>query len=604
LPDIIHLLPDSVANQIAAGEVIQRPASAVKELLENSIDAGSTDIQLIIKDSGKTLIQIIDNGCGMSETDARMCWERHATSKINKAEDLFSIRTMGFRGEALPSIAAIAQVEMKTRRHDDDIGTQIIIEGAEVKSQQSISCPAGSSISVKNLFYNIPARRNFLKSNPVEARHIIDEFHRVALAHPDIAFSLNQNGLEIFRLPVSNLKQRIINLFGANYNERLVPVTEETSLLGITGFIGKPEYSRKTRGEQFLYVNKRFVKDAYLNHAVVNAFEELLAHDAYPSYWLYIDIDPARIDVNIHPTKTEVKFEDERSVYAIVRAAAKRALGQYSVSPALDFDRETAFDIPYEMQNKPAQIPVVTVNTDYNPFKIESKKAATDHWKKIHEEIEQGAESILSQFAATEHSSPISVVSSEKRIEEEIYFQVLNRFIAIQSTKGLLLIDQQAAHERILYEKYLKQLRANPGATQQELFPSTLSLSAADFQLMQELEVDIRSLGFDVHAFGNNTYVINGTPFGIEQTDCKVLIEKIIEQYKNGMNELNISAQERLTRAMVKNTSIKSGQKLSRDEISEIVNDLFICEKPWTGIDGKATAVILSSNELNQMFRK
>jgi DNA mismatch repair protein MutL len=605
LPDIIHLLPDSVANQIAAGEVIQRPASAVKELLENAIDAGSSDIQLIIKDSGKTLIQIIDNGCGMSETDARMCFERHATSKISRAEDLFSIRTMGFRGEALPSIAAIAQVELKTRRHDDDTGIQIDIEGAEVKSQQAVSCAAGTSIAVKNLFYNIPARRNFLKSNPVEARHVIEEFERVALTHPAVALSLNQNGLEVFRLPISNLRQRIVNIFGTNYNERLVPVMEETTLLGISGFVGKPEFARKTRGEQFLYVNKRFIKDAYLHHAVTNAFEELLAHDSYPSYWLYIDIDPARIDVNIHPTKTEVKFEDERSVYAIVRAAVKRALGQYSVSPALDFDRETAFDLPHSMRNQPAQNPSIKVNTEYNPFRMPGNAGKPEGWQKIYEGMQGEVDVLLQQNtdAVQTSLSPLSE-STENLTLKEKFFQVLNKFIVVESSAGLLLIDQQAAHERILFEKYLKQVNENAGATQQELFPVTINLSAGDFHLVQELEEDIRKLGFDVREFGANTYVIHGTPFGIPQTDGKVLVEKLLEQYKNHKEDLNIDVHERLVRAMVKNTSIKQGQSLSPEAMTELINDLFACEKPYLSIEGKPTVVVLSANEINTLFRK
>lgn len=374
MSDIIQLLPDAVANQIAAGEVIQRPASAVKELLENAIDSGSTGIQLIIKDSGKSLIQIIDEGCGMSETDARMCFERHATSKIRSADDLFSIRTMGFRGEALASIAAIAQVELKTRRHNDEIGTRIEIEGAEVKLQQPVTCPAGTTISIKNLFFNVPARRNFLKSNGVEARHIIEEFERVALSHPEINMSLHQNGLEVFKLASSKLRQRIVSIFGSHYNERLVPVNEETSMLNVSGFVGKPEFAKKSRGEQFFFVNQRFIKDPYLHHAVQNAFEELLSRENYASYWLYLDINPSKIDINIHPTKTEIKFEDERSVYSIVRSAVKRSLGQYSVSPSLDFEHERSFDIPHAMRYETPQKPSVTVNTNYNPFDSHTKK--------------------------------------------------------------------------------------------------------------------------------------------------------------------------------------------------------------------------------------
>jgi len=601
VPDIIHLLPDSVANQIAAGEVIQRPASAVKELLENAIDAGSTDIQLIIKDSGKTLIQIIDNGCGMSETDARMCFERHATSKIQKAEDLFRIRTMGFRGEALPSVAAIAQVEMKTRRHDDEVGTSIVIEGAEVKSQTAVTTTAGTSIAVKNLFFNIPARRNFLKSNPVEARHIIEEFERVALTHPNISISLHQNGLEVFRLPVSNLRQRIVNVFGTNYNERLVPVQEETSLLSIGGFVGKPQFARKTRGEQFLYVNKRFIKDAYLHHAVNNAFEELLPHDAYPSYWLYIDIDPARIDVNIHPTKTEVKFDDERSVYAIVRAAVKRALGQYSVAPALDFERETSFDIPHSMRNQPVQSPSIKVNPEYNPFKVQGNPKG---WEKVYDGLKEEIDTILQQDE-NRQAAPAPLLNNEIQTEvDESFFQLQQRYIIARVKSGLLLIDQQAAHERILYERYLERVNKNAGASQQQLFPVTLSLSAGDFSLMKELEEDIRILGFDIREFGNNTYVIHGTPADIQKGDEKKMIEKLIEQYKNNRQQLNLASRESLVRAMAKSASIKQGQQLSSKEIKQLIEELFTCEKPTLSIDGKTSVVILGMKELEELFTK
>jgi DNA mismatch repair protein MutL len=343
MSDIIQLLPESVANQIAAGEVVQRPASAVKELMENAIDAGANKIQLILKDAGKALIQVIDNGCGMSVTDARMCFERHATSKVRKAEDLFAIRTMGFRGEAMASIAAIAQVEMKTRRHEDELGTLIEIEGATLTKQEPVATPEGTSICIKNLFFNTPARRNFLKSNPAEMRHVIDEFQRVSLANPAIAFSLHHDGLEIFRLPSSALKQRIVHLFGNNYNERLIPVEEETTIINLKGFIGKPQFAKKTRGEQFFFVNNRFIRDAYLNHAVNKAYEELLAEENFPLYVLFIDIDPAKIDVNVHPTKTEIKYLDEKSIYAIIHSAVKRSLGRFNISPTIDFDQETAF---------------------------------------------------------------------------------------------------------------------------------------------------------------------------------------------------------------------------------------------------------------------
>src|ERR1700744_858974 len=376
MPAIIQLLPDAVANQIAAGEVVQRPASAVKELVENALDAGADRIQLILKDGGKALIQVIDNGCGMSGTDARMSFERHATSKIRKADDLFAIRTMGFRGEAMASIAAIAQVALKTRRHEDELGTCIQIEGSEVLSQEACSAPVGTSICVKNLFYNTPARRNFLKSNPVEMRHIIDEFQRVALANPRVFLSLHHDGQEVYHLPPATLKQRIVHLFGSNYNERLVPVEEDTNVVKLHGFVGKPEYAKRTRGEQFFFVNNRFIKDAYLNHAVLMAFKELLPEDTFPLYVLFIDIDPAKIDINVHPTKTEIKYQDEQTIYAIIRSAVKRSLGRYNITPSLDFDQENS--IEHLITSKPLEQivqPKISFNPDFNPFATEVKKS-------------------------------------------------------------------------------------------------------------------------------------------------------------------------------------------------------------------------------------
>lgn len=606
MSDIIHLLPDSVANQIAAGEVIQRPASAVKELLENAVDAGSTNIQVIIKDSGKTLIHVIDNGCGMSETDARMCFERHATSKINKAEDLFSIRTMGFRGEAMPSIAAIAQVELKSRRHDDETGTRVVIEGAEVKSQEAVSTAAGTSIAVKNLFFNIPARRNFLKSNPVEARHIIEEFERVALAQPQIAMSLQQNGMEVFQHPVSNFRQRIVNLYGANYNERLVPVQEETSLLNIAGFVGKPQFARKTRGEQYLFVNRRFIKDGYLHHAITGAFEELLPRDSFASYWLHLDIDPAKIDVNIHPTKTEVKFEDERSVYAIVRASVKRALGQYSVSPAIDFEQERAFDIPHAMRKESPRQPVIMVDTEYNPFREKSSPVENRQLNNLYSGIKADVQSLVeSQQATPEKLSLNSKWNEELLLEsDEFVFQLDNRYIITRLKTGLLIIDQQAAHERILYERYQKLMEAGNGPSQQSLFPQVLELAAGDYEVLKEINADIRSLGFDLQEFGQNAFVIHGTPADIPAGDEKRMIEKLIEQFKNNQSQLNVDRREVLIRAMARNSSLKNGKHLTPKEMKQLLDELFACEKPFLSIDGKSTVVRMSLEEIKEMFRK
>lgn len=605
MPDLIHLLPDSVANQIAAGEVIQRPASAVKELLENAVDAGSNNIQLIIKDSGKTLIQIIDNGCGMSETDARMSFERHATSKIKSADDLFNIRTMGFRGEALASIAAIAHVEMKSRRHDDDIGTQLEIEGAEVKSQQAVSCTAGTSISIKNLFYNVPARRNFLKSNTVEARHVIEEFERVALAHPDIAMSLHQNGLEVFKLAPSNLRQRIVNLFGSNYNERLVPVNEETTLLNISGFVGKPEFARKSRGEQFFFVNSRFIKDAYLHHAVQNAFEELLPGGSFASYWLYIDIDPSKIDINIHPTKTEIKFEDERSIYSIVRSAVKRSLGQYSVTPSLDFEQERSFDLPHAMRNAPVKLPSLTINPQYNPFGSESKKISASGWEKLYDGLKKEPEAV--QALTAEKIQPVIDSSWSDLLKSEtdhFIFQLHDRYIVTQVKSGLMIVDQQLANERVLYEKYLQQINRQAGPAQQNLFPQAIEFSSGDFMLMKELQEDLRAIGFDLREFGVNTFVLHGTPPDLETGQEKQMLESLLEQFKNNKTLNTIDHRENLARAMAKNMCIKAGRIYSQKEMKNLIDELFSCEKPSMSVDGKSTIVLMNMDELKKMFSK
>ena len=594
MSDIIHLLPDTVANQIAAGEVIQRPASAAKELLENAVDAGSKRIELFVKDSGKTLLQIIDDGCGMSPVDARMAFERHATSKIRSAEDLFSIRTMGFRGEALASIAAISHVEIKTRRIEDEVGTTIEIEGNEIKNQQPIGTSAGTSISIKNLFYNVPARRNFLKSNTIEARHIIDEFERVAYGNPEIFFSLNQNGLEIFRLPASNLRQRIVNINGSQYNERLVPVNENTSILSIHGFIGKPEFSKKTRGEQFFFVNNRFIKDGYLNHAVTNAFQELLPKDSFPSYWLYIEIEPSRIDVNIHPTKTEIKFEDERSVYAIVRSAVKRSLGQYSLSPTLDFEREKTFDIPHSMRHQAVQHPGVTVNTEYNPFQQE-KSIASSGWQKLYEspaktqnppELEN---QILSSFLNTEE-------------KKDIIFQ-MGPYIISKINEGLLIVDITAAHERILFQKFKNQLETGQPITQQSLFPQTITFSPSDFQLMKEIEMEVRKLGFDLQEFGQNSFAIQGIPSDVEKGKEKEVLESIIEQFKYNSSELSTGIKENLSRSLARSIAIRKNSNLSQQEMKMILRELQSFDKNPRGLDGKPCMILLKNSDIASRFQ-
>ncbi|QBQ42809.1 DNA mismatch repair endonuclease MutL [Sphingobacterium psychroaquaticum] len=621
MSDIIQLLPDSVANQIAAGEVVQRPASAVKELVENAIDAGADKIKLIVKDAGKTLIQIIDNGCGMSVTDARLCFERHATSKIRKAEDLFAIRTMGFRGEAMASIAAIAQVELKTRRVEDELGTIIEIEGSKIIDQRPEALPAGTSISVKNLFYNIPARRNFLKSNSVELRHIIDEFQRIALANPAIFFSLHSDGNELFHLPAETLKQRIVHLFGNTYNQRLVPVEEDTSIITINGFIGKPEFAKKTRGEQFFFVNKRFVKDPYLNHAVMNAYEEILPAETFPLYVLFIDIDPAKIDINVHPTKTEIKYEDDKAIYAIIRSAIKRSLGRYNITPTLDFDQDTSFSS--FISTKPLdeiQAPTITFNPDFNPFEdiksnasarstayaegFEKKAGIPQNWDTLYKITERDdAEQLpLLPIESEEDKSTATTSSSEAPKQ---FFQLHNRFIVSQIHSGLMLIDQQAGHERILFEHYKEQLENNKGISQQSLFPQTIELNAADFTLMDDILPELQSLGFQLRPFGKTTYIVDGIPadLGSNVNETKIL-EQLLEDFKNNKDALKLSKRENLARSLAKNASIKAGQSLDNQEMAELIDKLFATESPNVSLHGKPVIITITLQELMERFGK
>ena len=614
MSDIIQLLPDSVANQIAAGEVVQRPASAVKELLENAIDAGADKIQLIVKDAGKALIQVIDNGCGMSITDARMCFERHATSKVRKAEDLFTIRTMGFRGEAMASIAAIAQVEMKTKRLEDEVGTLIQIEGASFIKQEPIGTSNGTSIAIKNLFYNTPARRNFLKSNAAEMRHIIDEFQRVSLAKPHIAFSLHHDGVEVYRLPSSALKQRVVHLFGNNYNERLIPVEEETTIINLKGFIGKPEFAKKTRGEQFFFVNDRFIKDAYLNHAVNKAYQELLPDDNFPLYVLFIDIDPAKIDVNVHPTKTEIKYLDERSIYAIIHSAVKRSLGRFNISPTIDFNQETGFSNMIS-HKAPEDIvpPSISFNPDFNPFAQTTapSKSATysggngssmspsKNWGSLYE---------ISNYQLPEQSSLAIDHKKDHEFEplQKQFMQLHNRYIVSQIKSGVMIIDQQAAHERILYERFLLHLEDRKGASQQSLFPQTVTLSPNDYELAKSLLDDIKSLGFEVREFGKNTLVIEGIPvdLGSKNINETQLFEHLIEGFKNSQQELKLDKRDALARSMAKNSAIKAGTSLEQQEMNALIEELFACKTPNFGINGKLVIQTIALTEIAQKFEK
>jgi DNA mismatch repair protein MutL len=618
MPDIIQLLPDAVANQIAAGEVVQRPASAVKELIENAIDAGADKIQLIFKDAGKSLVQVIDNGCGMSLTDARMSFERHATSKIRKAEDLFAIRTMGFRGEAMASIAAIAQVELKTRRYEDELGTCIIIEGSEVLSQEACSSNTGTSISVKNLFYNTPARRNFLKSNPVEMRHILDEFQRIALANPAVFFTLHHDGQEVYHLPGTTLKQRIIHLFGNNYNERLVPVEEDTNVIKLRGFVGKPEYARKTRGEQFFFVNNRFIRDAYLNHAVLMAFKELLPEDTYPLYVLFIEIDPSKIDINVHPTKTEIKYQDEQTIYAIVRSAVKRSLGRYNITPSLDFDQENS--IEHLVTLKPFEEivpPTISFNPDFNPFNTDKKiereipflrnsgeyrsSPIPQNWDTLYE-ISKKEVSIQQQMH-DEKSIAIDDQEINKPSERQL-FQIQGRFILSQIKSGFMLINQQAAHERILYERFLQQLQNHSGVSQQSLFPQSVTLNSSDFELLKELLPDIRALGFDIREFGKNTVVVEGIPADLNNAAEHEILEQLLEGFKNNQAILKLDKRDSLARSLARNAATKAGTKMSLEEMNLLIDQLFACQMPNLALNGKLVITTFTLNELLERFEK
>lgn len=613
MSDIIQLLPDHIANQIAAGEVVQRPASAVKELLENALDAGADKIQLIVRDAGKALIQVIDNGSGMSAGDAKLCFARHATSKLRQAEDLFAIRTMGFRGEAMASIAAIAQVELKTKTAAAELGTLIRIEGSVFVAEEPVSCQQGTQISVKNLFFNTPARRNFLKSNSAEMKHILDEFQRVALAHPEIAWSLHSDGQEVYRLPVSTLKQRIVHLFGNNYNERLIPVEEQTTIINLKGFIGKPQFAKKTRGEQFFFVNNRFIKDAYLNHAILKAYEEILPDDHYPFYVLFIEIDPAQVDVNVHPTKTEIKYIDEKSIYAILHAAIKRSIGRFNISPSIDFNQETGF--AQLITPKPVEDivpPSISFNPDFNPFAAEQKPKRDTDYSGFNARMSPSTAGWEDLYQINTKTNTVrqESIAWEEPVKEETrpkpYMQWHQRYIVSQIKSGIMIIDQQAAHERVLYEKFLQHLEDRKGASQQSLFPQTITLSANDFVLVQGLFEDIRSLGFQVREFGKNTLVIEGIPVDIGSTQINEseLFEQLIENYKQNLQALKLDKRESLAKSMAKNAAIKAGQHLSQEEMNVLVDELFACKDPNFSLNGKWVVQTLSLSEIAQKFEK
>ena len=620
MADVIQLLPDSIANQIAAGEVIQRPASVVKELIENAVDAGSTSIKLVVKDAGKTLIQVIDNGCGMSETDARMCFERHATSKIKETNDLFAINTKGFRGEAMASIAAIAQVELRTRQHNQDLGSKIVIEGSSVKKQEPCQAPAGSMISVKNLFYNVPARRKFLKSNAVEMRYIMDEFQRIAIAHSDIFFSLHHNNVELFHLPSGTLRQRLVGVLGSTSNKKLVPLSEDTDVVRLKGFIGKPEFAKKTRGDQFFFVNNRFIKSSYLNHAVMNAYEELLPKDNYPLYVIFIDIDPARIDINVHPTKQEIKFDDERLIYNYLKVATRHALGQYSIAPTLDFDQLTAFSNLSAPQKNASQ-EKSNKNSNSSSSKQSSnslfgesdprEKSNKANWQKLYEglnefdlEGEEGNPAALTIKSKWEDDNEQTSLETEDKSfgqGKNQPYQIHSTYIVSHIKSGYLLINQQTAHERVLYEQFLKKIQNQAPVIQQVLFPKTIRFSNADADFLKNMLPAINLLGFDVQEFGNDTFVVHGVPADIKNVDELEIIENLLEQYKSNV-DLELDVRESLAKALAKSAAIKKGKELTSLEMQKLIDELFACEIPYKGPNGKKCFITYELDELKKQF--
>jgi DNA mismatch repair protein MutL len=633
MSDIIQLLPDSVANQIAAGEVIQRPGSIIKELVENAIDAGSADIKVIVKDAGRTLVQVIDNGCGMSATDARLAFERHATSKISNVNDLFAIRTMGFRGEALASIAAVAQTELKTKKNGDELGIHIVIAGSTIEKQDVINCPAGSNFMVKNLFYNVPARRKFLKKDSTELRHIINEFQRIILANPDISFSLVHNDVPLFQLPVSNLRQRITNMLGKSMNSQLVPVETNTSLVKIHGFIGKPEAARKSSGDQFFFVNQRYMRHPYLHRAITEAYANLILPNTIPAYFLYFEVDPKIIDINIHPTKTEIKFEDEKAIWHILNASVRESLGKHNMVPTIDFDTADKVDIPVVDELTEKQEPQIEVNPFFNPFETEisdvpstqsgggssSRSSYTPSsppkgWEQLYNDFESGKGQM--PFESETDHTPVSMPEEEpvqqtfmsKGMEEESNhgascFQFKNRYILTSGKSGLMMIDQRRAHERILYERLMQLITSQQSMTQQNLFPEQIVFNTEDAIIVNELKEDLQLFGLDLAPLEDNTFEVRGMPVNMEKMNPKMVIDEIIEAYKSGEVDLENNLKDRIARSMAQQTAIKPGKALSTEEMDELIGQLFACQVPNYSPDGKPVISILSNDEIEGRFR-
>tara|TARA_B110000879_G_scaffold197127_1_gene267509 strand:- start:542 stop:2344 length:1803 start_codon:yes stop_codon:yes gene_type:complete len=599
MSDIIKLLPDHVANQIAAGEVVQRPSSVVKELLENSIDSGANKISLLIKEAGRTLIQVVDNGSGMSQKDAVICFERHSTSKITNAADLFNLSTKGFRGEALASIAAISHTELITKDEASDIGTFIRIEGNNIIQNKSIVSNIGSSISVKNLFYNVPARRNFLKSDNVEVRHIINEFHRVALAHPEIHFEFDNNDSQLFSLPTSNIRQRIVNIFGSKSNEKLVPVEEDTEVLKLSGFIFKPEFSKKSRGEQFFFVNNRYIKSPYLNHAVNSAFEGLINSGYNASYFLFLEVEPKRIDINIHPTKTEIKFDDDHTIYAILRSAIKHSLGQFNISPILDFDRDKNLDIPYKYASMAPNGNIdVDVNPSYNPFennKNEFNLRANDLNSPKNEEL---VYSSLSENL----DSKFDITDSLKDDSKPTVFQLSNKYLVNKIKSGLVIINQNRAHQRILYENFLKYITVQGNESQKLLYPVDIHMSIKEIAIIDNFKTQLNNSGFLFKIVNNETLSFSSLPASIEESNLELIIRQLLDNISNEIPDDNFSQTDMISKSLAKSMSIKNGQKLNSNEMEYIVNGLFACKEPNISPFNKRTYITLTSQDLDNKF--
>ena len=589
MSDIIHVLSDAVANQIAAGEVIQRPSSVVKELMENSVDAGATSITVVVKDAGKMQVQVVDDGKGMSAADARLCFERHATSKISSAEDLFAIQTRGFRGEALASIAAVAEVSLKTRETGAELGIEIRISGSKIGAEQPVQTSVGTNFQVRNLFFNIPARRKFLKSDQTELRHIINEFNHVALTYPEIECTLIHNQSEILKLPPSGRRQRIIGIFGKSVNSYLIPIETETSLVRISGFIGKPEHARKTYGEQFFFVNNRFIKHPYFHKAIMNGYEQILAPDHIPSYFIYFESDPSRIDVNIHPSKTEVKFEDERSIWQILLASVKEAIGKHNLSPSLDFNKEGIIDIPILKEGTEIRVPEIETNPSYNPFEGEKSGSSGNGKSAYLDDRMEGWEKLFEPIPGSE-------------IPNNKYLQIKNKYILSPVKSGLMVIDQRRAHERILYERIRQSAEQNRPLSQQSLFPETILLNPADYQVCLEMIKELEKVGFDIRDSGNNSVVVHGIPSEMAGNATGSMLELMIEQYKVLQGDLDTGIIDRVARATARSSAIEYGRQLNGVEMQEIVDQLFACSEPNYTPSGKLIVKIMEVSELDNQF--